>query len=100
EKMHLDAQPHHLDALLQFASRAYRRPLSKAEKDDILAYYHTLRDKNSLSHEDAIRDSLVSILVSPDFCYRIDLLEYHKAAKTVTAKASTPVPAAPLSSLA
>ena len=73
EKMHAEAEPKHLEALLQFAARAYRRPLSKAEHDDILAYYHTLREKNALTHEEAIRDSIVSILMSPDFCYRIDL---------------------------
>ena len=33
----------------------------------MLAYYHTLREKNGLSHEDAIRDSIVSVLMSPDF---------------------------------
>jgi hypothetical protein len=73
EKLHADAEPKHLDALLRFASRAYRRPLSKAESADMIAYYHELRDKNGLSHEDAIRDSIVAVLMSPDFCYRIDL---------------------------
>ena len=28
-----------------------------------------------MTHEDAIRDSMVSVLMSPDFCYRIDLLD-------------------------
>ncbi len=32
-------------------------------------------NKNELSHEDAIRDSIVSVLMSPDFLYRIDLLD-------------------------
>jgi hypothetical protein len=59
--------------LLKFAARAYRRPLSKAESDDLIAYYHELREKEGLSHADAIRDSVVSILMSPDFCYRFDL---------------------------
>ncbi len=72
EKEHTDAEPKHLDALLRFAARAYRRPLTKAERDDLLAYYTTLRTKNGLSHEDAIRDSIVSVLMSPDFLYRID----------------------------
>ena len=71
--MHAAAEPKHLDALLKFAARAYRRPLSKAERDDILTYYHTLRDKNDLTHEEAVRNSIASILMSPDFCYRIDL---------------------------
>ncbi|HLK65696.1 MAG TPA: DUF1592 domain-containing protein [Bryobacteraceae bacterium] len=75
ERLHAEAEPHHLDALLKFAGRAYRRPLTKAEHDDILAYYRQLRDKDGLSHEDAIRESIVSVLMSPYFCYRIDLLD-------------------------
>ncbi len=74
EKEKSAAEPKHLDALLRFAARAYRRPLTPAERDDLLAYYHTLRTKNELSHEDAIRDSMVSVLMSPDFLYRFDLL--------------------------
>jgi len=73
EKERAAAEPLHLQALLQFAARAYRRPLSKAESDDLQAYYHQLREKEGLSHADAIRDSVVSILMSPDFCYRFDL---------------------------
>ena len=42
EKMHAAAEPKHLDALLKFAARAYRRPLIwEAERDDILAYWVT-----------------------------------------------------------
>ncbi|MEO8051105.1 MAG: DUF1592 domain-containing protein [Acidobacteriota bacterium] len=73
EKTRAEAEPKHLDALLKFAEHAYRRPLSQAEREDILAYYRTLREKTALSHEEAIRDSIVSILMSPDFCYRLDL---------------------------
>ena len=75
EKMHAEAEPLQLEALLKFTARAYRRPLSKAERDDLLAYYHSIREKEGLSHEDAIRDCIVSVLMSPDFCYRIDLLD-------------------------
>ncbi len=78
EKEHRDSEPRHLTALVRFAERAYRRPLSQAERDDLLAYYRTLRAKNELSHEDAMRESIVSVLVSPDFLYRIDLLESRK----------------------
>ena len=73
EKERAAAEPLHVQALLKFAERAYRRPLSKAEMDDIPAYYRQLREKEGLSHEDAVRDSIVSLLMSPDFCYRIDL---------------------------
>jgi hypothetical protein len=45
--------------------------LTKAEKDDLVGYYHMLRTKNELSHEDAIRDCVVSVLMSPDYLYRL-----------------------------
>jgi hypothetical protein len=74
ERTGVEAEPHHLDALLKFAARAYRRPLTPVEREKMLAYYRELRGKGGLSHEDAIRDSIVSVLMSPKFCYRIDLL--------------------------
>ena len=74
EKARIDAEPMHLAALQDFASRAYRRPLSPAERADIVAYYHKLREQAGVDHEEAMRDSVASILVSPDFCYRIDLI--------------------------
>jgi hypothetical protein len=73
ERARLAAEPSHLKALTQFAERAYRRPLSAAERDDLLAFYHTLRRRDGLGHEEALRDVLVSVLLSPHFCYRIDL---------------------------
>lgn len=73
ERLHADAEPRQVDALLQFAARAYRQPLSQAERDSILAFYHSLREKSGLTHEEAVRDSIVSVLMSPNFCYRIDL---------------------------
>jgi hypothetical protein len=73
EKVRPAAMPRHVDALVSFAERAYRRPLTKAEKDDLAGYYRKLRDTDGLSHEDAIREALVSVLVSPYFLYRIDL---------------------------
>src|SRR6185436_13098675 len=72
ERMRKDAEPLHLEALLKFAARAYRRPLSPLERADLLANYHSLREKSALSHEDAIRDSIVGVLMSPKFCYRVE----------------------------
>src|SRR5215468_3078589 len=74
EKAKIDSEPAHLDSLLDFTTRAWRRPLTKAETADLLGYYRTLREKDGLSHEDAMRDSIVFALMSPDFCYRIDLV--------------------------
>jgi hypothetical protein len=75
EKAKIESEKTHLDALVDFARRAHRRPLTPAERADLLGYYRTLRDKDGLSHEDAMRDSIVAILVSPDFAYRIDLVD-------------------------
>lgn len=75
ERARLDAEPRHLDALLRFAARAYRRPLSAAERADLLGFYRSQRDTKNLSHEEAMRDALVSVLMSPHFCYHLDLTD-------------------------
>ena len=72
ERMHADAVPSHREALIRFATRAFRRPLAKAEREDILKYYDTLRSEDAVSHEEAIRESVVSILMSPRFSYHIE----------------------------
>jgi mono/diheme cytochrome c family protein len=74
EKARIEAEPSHLEALLEFAARAYRRPLSPEDQNDLLAYYRSCRDQGGLDHEAAIREAVVSVLVSPDLCYRVDLL--------------------------
>lgn len=100
EKMRQEAAPHHTEALLKFASRAFRRPLTKGERDGILAYYQELKTKNSLTHEDAMRDSIVSILMSPKFSYRIDLLEESAARRTGIVNAAATTGVKPLSGYA
>lgn len=74
EKTRLDAEPSHLASLSRFAERAYRRPLSSEERNELLAFYRHLREQDGLSHEEAIHDSIVSVLMSPHFCYRFDLV--------------------------
>ena len=75
ERQHDESVAKHMEALDRFAARAYRRPLTQSEKDDLAAYYRSLREKNSMSHEDAMRNLVVSVLMSPDFLYRIDLVD-------------------------
>ena len=72
EEVRRAAEPSHLRALETFAGRAYRRPLLPAEQNDLRAFYQKLRDQDGLSHEDAIRDSVVGVLLSPHFCYHFD----------------------------
>ena len=68
-----EAEPLHRKALIDFAAKAWRRPLTTAEVKDLQATYSALRTKDGLSHEDAIRDSVIRILLSPRFLYRVDL---------------------------
>ena len=87
ERKRLEAEPRQLDALLAFAARAYRRPLTKAERDDLRGFYRTLRTESGLKHEEAMRDLIVNVLMSPHFNYRVN----------VPGVAQSNAPAAPLS---
>jgi len=73
EQARIAAEPGHLAALKDFAARAWRRPLSDAEQADLLKFYRQLRDRDQLSHDDAVRDTLASVLLSPNFYYRSGL---------------------------
>src|SRR5262249_11476728 len=97
ERARLAAEPSHLEALLAFAERAYRRPLSPWERDDLLAFYRALREKDGLSHEEAIRDTVSSILISPHFCYRIDLSPAGEGGAVSPSRGASPVRTVPLS---
>src|SRR6185503_10997417 len=72
EQARLAAEPKHFQALQTFAERACRRPLSQLERDDLLAFYRALREKDGLEHDEAVRDTVASVLMSPSFCYRVD----------------------------
>jgi hypothetical protein len=86
------AEPTHLAALLDFAARAYRRPLTAAERENLLAFYRASRTENGVDHEEAMRDCIVSVLMSPNFCYRIDLIEAAEAgARTAAAPRFLPL---------
>ncbi|MEX2288490.1 MAG: DUF1592 domain-containing protein [Planctomycetaceae bacterium] len=67
----IDTEPKHIDALVDFAARAYRRPLSDLETGEIRALYGSLR-KQELPHDQAFRLTLARLLVSPTFLYRIE----------------------------
>jgi len=75
EGARLAAEPSHLEALAKFAERAYRRPLASGEREELLVFYRRLRDREGLGHEEALRDTLASVLLSPYFCYRFDLAQ-------------------------
>ena len=73
EHARLEAEASHLTALEEFADRCYRRPLSAAEAVELRTFYHALRDDDQLTHEEAVQDTIVSMLISPLFFYRTDL---------------------------
>ena len=66
-----DAEPRHLNALLEFAAKAYRRPLIEAETAELQTLYHRLRSKE-MSHDDAIRLLLARVFVAAPFLYRLE----------------------------
>ncbi|MES2573183.1 MAG: DUF1592 domain-containing protein, partial [Verrucomicrobiota bacterium] len=67
----VEAQPRHLDALLEFAGRAYRRPLGNLEQQELRALYGRLRAQE-LPHDEAIRLTLARVLVAPAFLYKAE----------------------------
>ncbi|TWT72886.1 DUF1592 domain-containing protein [Allorhodopirellula solitaria] len=93
EKITIESQPRHFDALVDFAARAYRRPLTDAEKDSIRSFYESMRQDEGLSHEEAIRDGVVAVLMSPHFCYRVDVAASLNDVSTSTTNATSTSPA-------
>lgn len=65
------AEPVHLQAAIEFARRAWRRPLAGAEEESLRSLYRTLRDEE-LEHQDAIRLLIARILTAPAFLYKIE----------------------------
>ena len=104
EKERAEAEPRQLQSLLEFAARAYRRPLTPAESADLLAYYHEDRTQNQSSHEDAVRDvhhqraDGAGLPLPPRHVGAANGRRYNPHA--VVLKTSTAVPSEPLSSYA
>ncbi len=71
QKDEATAEPKHLDAVLEFASRAYRRPLTGMEKAELQLLYKAIRAKGA-GHDEAIRGVLTRVLIAPAFLFRIE----------------------------
>ena len=67
----VEVEPRHLDALLEFAARAYRRPLTGPETGQLRGLYADLRAEE-IPHEEAFRLTLARVLVAPAFLYRAE----------------------------
>jgi len=64
-------EPAHLDAVVARAGQAFRRPLTAAEEERLRGLYRRLRAE-SHPHEEAIRLTLASVLVAPEFLYKLE----------------------------
>jgi hypothetical protein len=67
------AEPAYIRNLQDFARAAYRRPLTAEETKELLEFYHSVAGKEEYGIEQAVRASITRILVSPHFCYRLEL---------------------------
>jgi len=79
----VDAEPRHLEAILEFAGRAWRRPLADAEQAELRELYRQLRGKE-LPHDETIRLLLARVLLAPAFLYHRELPGPGSAAAPVT----------------
>ena len=65
----VESEPKQIEAALEFATRAWRHPLSTQEQGELRSLYHTLR-RQELPHAAAVRMLLARVLVAPAFLYR------------------------------
>ena len=78
----VNADPRQLAALVDFADRAYRRPLTDPEVEELHGLYRRLRQQE-LSHDEAFRLTLARVFVASPFLYRLE-----KAPPQATAEVS------------
>ena len=67
----IESESQHLAELLDFAARAYRRPLEEEDSQELMGLYHRMRSEK-FSHEEAIRLTLARVLVASPFLYRFE----------------------------
>src|SRR5262245_3539177 len=65
------ARPGHVRDCLEFASRAWRRPLTEQEKQGLRSFYDKTISADA-DHPKAIRALLTRILIAPQFLYRVE----------------------------
>ena len=66
-----DAEPLQMAQVLDFAAKAYRRPLRPEETRELNDLYATLR-RDDLPHEQAFALTLARVLVAPAFLYKAE----------------------------
>ncbi|MCE9562663.1 MAG: DUF1592 domain-containing protein [Planctomycetes bacterium] len=66
-------EPMYLKDLQAFAEHAYRRPLTDAERAKVTQFYLDICANKEHGTEAAVRASIARVLVSPHFCFRLDV---------------------------
>jgi hypothetical protein len=77
------AEPAYVRNLQEFARAAYRRPLSAEESKKLEQFYRSVAGQKEYGVEQAVRASVIRILVSPHFCYRVEVAPAGKAIQPV-----------------
>ena len=67
----VDAEPPQVEAVVDLAARAWRRPLEPAERTALIDLYAALR-RDGLGHDDAWRMLLARVFVAPAFLYKLE----------------------------
>ena len=67
-----DTEPIHVNAIIDFAHRCWRRPLTVSEVQNLRNLYGRLRN-DGIIHEQSIRLMIASVLTSPSFLYRREI---------------------------
>ncbi len=70
-KLMLESEPRQVEAIVDFASKAYRRPLTANESAELRGLYRKLRAEE-IGHEEAFRNVLARVFVAPGFLYRLE----------------------------
>ena len=66
------AEQGHLNDALEFAERAWRRPLKREDRKRLRDFYDRMRHEGKLDHDEATRYLLARILTAPSFLYRVE----------------------------
>ena len=77
------AEPRHLDAVVELAAGAFRRPLTAAEAAALRELYATLR-RQDIDHAAAVRLTIARLFISPAFLYRVEDTQPGPEAKPVS----------------
>jgi mono/diheme cytochrome c family protein len=85
------ARPGHVKDCLEFASRAWRRPLTEQEKQSLRSFYNKTISADP-DHPTAIRALLTRILVAPQFLYRVEQVSGAATGKQAPGKHTDDLP--------